>query len=58
MKALYFEEHGDLNVIQYGDVSDPAAGSDDVVVRVRYYKNVVSFLIKLATFQASGWAER
>ena len=35
MKALYFEEHGDLNVIQYGDVSEPAAGPDDVVVRVR-----------------------
>jgi NADPH:quinone reductase-like Zn-dependent oxidoreductase len=35
MKALYFEEHGDLNVIQYGDVADPSAGPDDVVVRVR-----------------------
>ena len=35
MKALYFEEHGDLNVIQYGDVSDPSAGPNDVVVRVR-----------------------
>ena len=35
MKALYFQEHGDLNVIQYGDVSDPSAGPDDVVVRVR-----------------------
>ncbi|MGB7919835.1 MAG: zinc-binding dehydrogenase [Desulfobacterales bacterium] len=35
MKALYFEEHGNLNVIRYGDVSDPAAGPDDVVVRVR-----------------------
>jgi NADPH:quinone reductase-like Zn-dependent oxidoreductase len=35
MKALYFTEHGDLDVIQYGDVSDPVAGPDDVVVRVR-----------------------
>ncbi|MGD9186331.1 MAG: alcohol dehydrogenase catalytic domain-containing protein [Desulfobacterales bacterium] len=35
MKALYFQEHGDLNVIQYGDVSDPSAGPDDVIVRVR-----------------------
>ncbi|MFY9705631.1 MAG: zinc-binding dehydrogenase [Desulfobacterales bacterium] len=35
MKALYFTEHGDLDVIRYGDVSDPAAGPDDVVVRVR-----------------------
>ncbi|MGD8365656.1 MAG: zinc-binding dehydrogenase [Desulfobacterales bacterium] len=35
MKALYFQEHGDLSVIQYGDVSDPSAGPDDVIVRVR-----------------------
>ncbi len=35
MKALYFEEHGDLSVIKYGDVAEPAAGADDVIVRVR-----------------------
>jgi NADPH:quinone reductase-like Zn-dependent oxidoreductase len=35
MKALYFKEHGELDVIQYGDVPDPVAGPDEVVVRVR-----------------------
>ena len=35
MKAVYFEEHGDLDVIQYGDVPDPAPGPDDVIVRVK-----------------------
>jgi NADPH:quinone reductase-like Zn-dependent oxidoreductase len=35
MKALYFEEHGNLDVIHYGSVPDPVAGPDDVVVKVR-----------------------
>ena len=35
MKALYFEEHGNLDVVRYGDVPDPVMGPDDVVVRVR-----------------------
>jgi NADPH:quinone reductase-like Zn-dependent oxidoreductase len=35
MKALYFKEHGDLNVIQYGDVADPKPGVGEVLVRVR-----------------------
>ena len=35
MKALYFEEHGDLNVIRYGNVPDPVVGPDDVLVKVR-----------------------
>ena len=35
MKALYFKEHGDLEVIQYGDVSDPKMGPEEVLVRVR-----------------------
>jgi NADPH:quinone reductase-like Zn-dependent oxidoreductase len=35
MKALYFKEHGDLDVIQYGDVPDPKVGPDEVLVRVR-----------------------
>ena len=34
MKALYFEKHGDLEVIQYGEVPDPAPASGEVVVRV------------------------
>jgi NADPH:quinone reductase-like Zn-dependent oxidoreductase len=35
MKALYFKEHGDLDVIQYGDVADPKPGAGEVLVRVR-----------------------
>jgi NADPH:quinone reductase-like Zn-dependent oxidoreductase len=35
MKAVYFQEHGDLEVIQYGDVPDPAPGPEDVIVRVK-----------------------
>jgi len=35
MKALYFEEHGDLDVIQYGDVADPKPGNGQVLVKVR-----------------------
>ena len=35
MKALYFKEHGDLDVIQYGDVADPKPGVREVLVRVR-----------------------
>jgi NADPH:quinone reductase-like Zn-dependent oxidoreductase len=35
MKALYFEKHGDLDVIQYGDVADPSPGPREVLVKVR-----------------------
>jgi NADPH:quinone reductase-like Zn-dependent oxidoreductase len=35
MKALYFNEHGDLDVIQYGDVADPKPGVGEILVRVR-----------------------
>jgi NADPH:quinone reductase-like Zn-dependent oxidoreductase len=35
MKALYFEKHGGLDVLQYGDVPDPKAGPGEVKVRVR-----------------------
>jgi NADPH2:quinone reductase len=34
MKALYFDTHGELDVIRYGDVPDPQLGSDQVLVRV------------------------
>ena len=35
MKALYFEEHGNVDVVRYGNVPDPVTGPDDAVVRVR-----------------------
>ena len=35
MKALYFEEHGDLSVMRYGDVPEPEALPGWVKLRVR-----------------------
>lgn len=35
MKALFFEKHGDIDVIQYGDVPDPKPGPGEVLLRVR-----------------------
>jgi NADPH:quinone reductase-like Zn-dependent oxidoreductase len=35
MKALYFNQHGELDAIRYGEVPDPVVGPDDVLVRVR-----------------------
>ena len=35
MKALYFDEHGELDVVKYGDVPDPEPGPGEVLIRVR-----------------------
>ena len=35
MKALYFEEHGELDVIRYGDVPDPVPEPGEILLRVR-----------------------
>ncbi len=35
MKALYFDKHGELDVVKYGDVPDPEPGPGEVLVRVR-----------------------
>ena len=35
MKALYFDQHGELDVVKYGDVPDPEPGPQDVLIRVR-----------------------
>ncbi len=35
MKALYFQEHGGLEVVRYGDVPDPRLDSGQVLIKVR-----------------------
>lgn len=35
MKAVYFEEHGDLSVMRFGDVFDPKVAPGEVLVQVR-----------------------
>jgi 2-desacetyl-2-hydroxyethyl bacteriochlorophyllide A dehydrogenase len=35
MKALFFEKHGELDVVKYGDVPDPAPGPHEVLISVR-----------------------
>ena len=34
MKAAYFEEHGGPEVLKYGDLPDPVAGPNEVVVDI------------------------
>ncbi|MEJ2221461.1 MAG: alcohol dehydrogenase catalytic domain-containing protein, partial [Desulfobacterales bacterium] len=34
MKALYFEKHGELDVIQYGEVPEPETGPGQIKMRV------------------------
>ena len=36
MKALYFENFGDSNVLQYGELPKPVIGENDVLVQVAY----------------------
>ena len=35
MKALYFDQHGELDVIQYGDVPEPETGPGQIKMKVR-----------------------
>lgn len=35
MKALYFDEHGELDAVKYGDVPDAETGPGEVLIRVR-----------------------
>lgn len=50
MKALYFEEHGNLDVIQYGDVPEPEVKKGEVLIRVR-----ASGLNHLDIWVRRGW---
>ncbi|MCB9913925.1 MAG: zinc-binding dehydrogenase [Planctomycetes bacterium] len=34
MKAIYFDEHGDYDVLRYGDVPDPTCAPGEVVLRI------------------------
>ena len=34
MKAVYFNENGAVDVLQYGDLPDPVAAADEVVVDI------------------------
>jgi NADPH:quinone reductase-like Zn-dependent oxidoreductase len=34
MKALYFDKHGEFDVVKYGDVPDPEPGPGEVLIRV------------------------
>jgi len=35
LKALHFLRHGELDVVQYGDVPDPSLKAGQVLVKVR-----------------------
>jgi NADPH2:quinone reductase len=35
MKAVYYEEHGDTDVLEYGELDDPEYGLDEVFVEVK-----------------------
>jgi NADPH:quinone reductase-like Zn-dependent oxidoreductase len=35
MRAVYFTEHGGIDQLHYGELPDPTAGENDVLVRVR-----------------------
>jgi NADPH2:quinone reductase len=35
MKAVYYEEHGDTDVLEYGELDDPEYGLDEVFVEIK-----------------------
>ncbi len=50
MKAVYFHEHGDLDVLQYGDLPTPQPGPGEVLVRLR-----AAALNRLDLWVRNGW---
>jgi len=50
LRAVFYERHGGPEVLQHGDLPDPAAGTHDVVVKV-----AVTALNHLDIVQRNGW---
>ena len=50
MKAVYFEEHGGPQVLQMGDLPDPAPAADEVLVKLHY-----SALNRMDIWVREGW---
>jgi len=50
MKAVFYEQQGGPEVLQYGDLPDPSAGTHDVVVKV-----AATALNHLDIVQRNGW---
>lgn len=53
MKAVYFEEHGGAEVLQYGDQPNPVAGAGEVVIDVHAASvNAADWKIRLGMYGA------
>ncbi|MEJ5226068.1 MAG: alcohol dehydrogenase catalytic domain-containing protein, partial [Anaerolineales bacterium] len=50
MKALYFNQHGPLDVLTYGDLPDPQPGPGEVLIRLR-----AAALNRLDAWVREGW---
>ncbi len=50
MKAVYLQQHGGLDVLQYGDLPTPAPGPGEVLVRLR-----AAALNRLDIWVRNGW---
>jgi len=51
MKAVFFNEHGGLDVLQYGDLPVPEISSDEVLVKLEF-----AALNRLDLWVREGWA--